>query len=211
MPDIGGRDARRTELFIDGLMESDERRSPETPTDLQLDPSVITAARQLRAGLVRVHPSFRFEEALSGRLADAALRMRNGLPGNGGTADKGVPGRLSPFPGAIRVPYLATKSPVPSVSLRIASRSAVADPVAALRRLPAVAAKQQRPLLVGGVGVASAALSIGAVYVAWRRAHPNIAPMVRAARAAHAGRANHNNPGRSRRSGILLGILGVMS
>lgn len=193
MLERGGRDARRTERFLNGLMESDERRSPEIPTDVDLDPAVMTAARQLRAGLVRVHPSFRFEEALSGRLAAAAIRMRGCVPGAAPAGNS------------------AAKSPDPAVSLRIVPRSAVADPVAAWRRLPAVATKQQRPLLVGGVGVASAALSIGAVYVAWRRTHPNIAPMVRAARAAHAGRAIHHNPGRSRRSGILLGILGVMS
>ena len=216
MPDRDDRAARRTERFLDGLMAADERRSPETPTDVDLDPAVAGAARRLRSGLLRVHPSFRFEEALACRLADAAARIQAGVSAD--DLDRipiGPFGSVSQFPGAVSnrsdVAGSSAKSPVLAQSRRIASRSAVVDQVAALRRLPGIAAKQQRPLLVGGVGVASAAISIGAVYVAWRRTHTNIAPMARAARAVHAGRANHHNPGRSRRSGILLGILGVMS
>jgi hypothetical protein len=53
-----------------------------------------------------------------------------------------------------------------------------------------VAAHPRRPLIVGGVGVASAAISLGAVYVAWRHSHPT------------SGR---------RRSGVINEILGVVS
>jgi len=49
-------------------MAADRRRVSEFPVDVDIDPSVRLAARELRAGLVRVHPSFRFEERLVHRL-----------------------------------------------------------------------------------------------------------------------------------------------
>ena len=71
-----------------------------------------------------------------------------------------------------------------------------------------MAARPSRPLIVGGVGVASAAISIGAVYVAWRHSHPASGRMGRAARAAHGRRP----PGSGRRrTGVINGILGVVS
>ena len=75
---VGGssRDARRTERYLDGLMEAAERGAAEAPMDLDLDPTILLAARELRAGLVRVHPSFRFEEGLAARLAHTAGRAR---------------------------------------------------------------------------------------------------------------------------------------
>jgi hypothetical protein len=68
---VGGssRDARRTERYLDGLMEAAERGAAEAPMDLDLDPAILLAAGELRAGLVRVHPSFRFEEGLAARPA----------------------------------------------------------------------------------------------------------------------------------------------
>jgi hypothetical protein len=75
-----------------------------------------------------------------------------------------------------------------------------------LRRLPEMAARQSRPLIVGGVGVASA-ISIGAVYVAWRHSHPASGRMGRAARAAH----NRATGSGRRRAGIVDGILEVVS
>jgi hypothetical protein len=59
------------------------------------------------------------------------------------------------------------------------------------------------------VGVASAAISIGAVYVAWRWSRSSHTPMVRAVRAARSGRAHAS--GHGRRAGVINGILGVMS
>jgi hypothetical protein len=164
----GSRDARRTERYLDGLMEAEERGADSVPMDMDLDPAVAFAAGELRAGLVRVHPSFRFEEGLAARLAAAAADM-------GGS------------PAALAVPP-----------------SAVPDSPA----LPAYPrpARPPRPLVVGGVGVASAALSLGAVYVAWRWSRGSRPPLVRAARAARSGRGHTSGSGR--RAGVLHGILG---
>ena len=76
----GARDARRTELYLDGLLSVDDRRAADVPADTDLDPGVRLAAQRLRSDLVRVHPSFRFEEALSARLSVGAARLRAGLP-----------------------------------------------------------------------------------------------------------------------------------
>jgi hypothetical protein len=40
-----------------------------------IDPDLVEASRILHGALVRVHPSFRFEERLAGRLAEAAGRV----------------------------------------------------------------------------------------------------------------------------------------
>ena len=212
----GPRDARRTSRYLDGLMAADDRRAAETPADADLDPSIRFAAGELRAGLVRVHPSFRFEESLSARLAAGAARLRAGLP----VEIVGVsrPGTVSPFRGrsaigavssavALSRPEVATTPGVDPANVS-GTQSRALWPAAALRRFPEIAARPSRPLIVGGVGVASAAISIGAVYVAWRHSHPAPGRMGRAARAAH-GRTGPS--GHGRRSGVINGILGVVS
>ena len=207
MPGSETRNARRTERYLDGLVAADERRAAEIPVDTDMDPAIRVAARQLRAGLVRVHPSFRFEEALAARLAAAADRMKAGLPaelppaavaggtlaafrGTGAAADLGV------VVGAAAGESAAT----PSIGLSHSAATVV-------RGLTDVAARPRRPLIVGGVGVASAAISLGAVYVAWRHSHPTSGRMSRAVRAAH-GRASHSG---RRGSGVINEILGVVS
>jgi hypothetical protein len=183
----GWRDARRTDRYLDDVLEAGERRSPEVPADLDLDPAVVTAARRLRSDLVRVHPSFRFEEALAARLGRTAEAIKAGRPV---TADG-----FEPW----------TSAPV--VQFDAARRSNVESAPGSRRH--GVPARAQKPLVMGGVGVASAALSIGAVYVAWRWSRASRPPMVRAARAAHSGRTRPSSAGR--RAGVLHGILGVMS
>ena len=146
------------------------------PVDTAMDPAIRLATRQLRADLVRVHPSFRFEEALAARLAAAADRLKAGLP-----AEAPPPavagGTLAAFRGIGAAGALATATGA------LATATVV-------RGLPDAAAHPRRPLIVGGVGVASAAISLGAVYVAWRHSHPT------------SGR---------RRSGVINEILGVVS
>lgn len=77
--------------------------APRRPAAV-VDPDLIEAARILRGTLVRVHPSFRFEERLAARLGTAAevLAHRNPVP----RARRG--GDLIRFPGigqpAVRVP-----------------------------------------------------------------------------------------------------------
>jgi hypothetical protein len=204
----GTRDARRTERYLDGLLAADERRAAEVPVDTDLDPAVRSAARELRAGLTRVHPSFRFEDALAAHLAEGAMRLRAGLP-----IEETVPvpvagpGTVAPFRSrAARATGAELPAAAPTAPTAPVIREHAMWPAAAFRRLPEMGAHSSRPLIVGGV--ASAAISIGAVYVAWRYSHPASGRMGRAVRAAH-GRTGHS--GQSRRTGVINGILGVVS
>ena len=201
----GTRDARRTERYLDGLMAADDRRAHEVPVDADLDPAIRLAARELRSGLTRVHPSFRFEDALATRLAAGALRLRAGLPLDDANAGP-VPGMLAQFRRSESGTDVEA-APDPEASATPVARGHALSP-AAWRRLPDMSNRPSRPLIVGGVGVASAAISIGAVYVAWRHSHTASGRMGRAARAAH-GRSTH--PSHSRRAGVINGILGVVS
>ena len=117
-------------------------------------------ADRLARDLPRLHPSFRFEEALAARLVEVAARMR--LP----TA-VGATGVMVPIAG------------------RASERRSGGHDEADLRgpvgsRRPSV--PYGRPLLIGGA-IASAALSLaGAAYVAWRLNRPAVGPMARAVR-----------------------------
>ena len=214
----GTRDARRTERYLDGLMAADERRASEIPSDAELDPAIRYAARELRAGLTRVHPSFRFEESLAARLAAGAAQMKAGLPAET-AAPVALPGTVAQFrshSAREADAAIATDAALPITAGAIgaapsprAARGRAVWPASAFR-LPDIATRPSRPLIVGGVGVgvASAAISIGAVYVAWRHSHPASSRMGRAARTAHS-RAGHS--GGSRRTGVINGILGVVS
>ena len=201
----GTRDARRTERYLNGLMAADDRGTSDGPVDTDLDPGIRVAAEALRSGLVRVHPSFRFEESLSARLAAGALRLRSGLPVD--TEAVVAPGTVAPFRGRAIAPAEEPAAEPAAPSTPPAHSRAIWS-AAAFRRLPDMTARPSRPLIVGGVGVASAAISLGAVYVAWRHSHPASSRMGRAARAAH-GRTGH--PGHGRRSGVINGIRGVVS
>jgi hypothetical protein len=192
-------------------MAADERRVADFPVDVEVDPAVRFAARELRASLTRVHPSFRFEEALATRLAAGAARQQSGLPLAEAVA-RARPGTVAPFRSSslsgINATMGAVAAPPPPAAPAAAGRARSVSPGAAFRRLPEMAAHPSRPMIVGGVGVASAAISLGAVYVAWRHSHPASGRMGRAARAAH-GRTAHS--GRNRRSGVINGIIGVVS
>jgi hypothetical protein len=202
----GPRDARRTERYLDELMAADQRRVSEFPVDVDMDPGIRLAARELRADLVRVHPSFRFEEALAARLAGGAMRLRAGLRVEiDKEAAPATPGTMSAFRSHSPAAQGGAVAAMPPAAGPTEPQAAVS--ASALRRLPEMAARQSRPLIVGGVGVASAAISIGAVYVAWRHSHPASGRMGRAARTAH-GRATGSS---RRRTGVINGILGVVS
>ena len=214
MLDGGTRDARRTERYLDGLMAADERRVSEFPVDVEMDPAIRVAARRLRAGLVRVHPSFRFEEALAARLAAGAMRLRAGLPVETADPATAIPGTMAAFRGhspaggddaAAAVPTASAPSRASVPNAVLPAPNAV-SPAGAFRRFPEISARQTRPLIMGGVGVASAAISLGAVYVAWRYSHPASGRMGRAARAAH-----RSTQSGQRRAGVINGILGVVS
>lgn len=129
-----------------------ERDRPETPIRL--------ASERLRSELPRFHPSFRFEERLAVRLAEAAAasraRIAAGAEGIVIPMVRGLPdGDVAPAAD----PLAAAADPL--------AAAAAADPADEPSAPPIV----RRPLLVGGA-VVSAALSIaGAAWVAWRRSH----------------------------------------
>jgi hypothetical protein len=153
-------------LLTDRYLESVLARAGTDlgPADSKLDATLRRASDRLRRDLVRVHPSFRFEERLAARLADAAAALR--MP-----AAVGAEGGL--------VPFVAPAGRADDGFDPLAFN----DPTDERRDLP-------RPLLIGGA-LTSAAISLaGAAFVAWRLSHPgrSASPMVRAARAARANR-----------------------
>jgi len=127
-----------------------------------LDEAVRLASARLTRDLPRFHPSFRFEERLAVRLAEAAAAMR--LP-----AAAGAEGSVTVIP--IYPPGLPdgfdplAEDPDPD-----------ADDIAVLA---------SRPLLIRGAVAASAISLAGAAWVAWRRSRGS-SPIGRAARAVHA-------------------------
>jgi hypothetical protein len=168
-------DALVADRYLDALLAAADRRADDAPTDPALDPDVREAARVLRAALVRVHPSFRFEERLAARLQALAATQagRGELAAGGGT--------VVPFPG----------SPALDEELGAILRGDL-DPSAANDALDADArqALDRRPLIVTGA-ITSAAISLaGVAWVAWRASRPAArrSAMGRAARTAHARR-----------------------
>ena len=100
--DAVSADALLTDLYLDALLAGvvlGATDHPEMATGPGLDPAARSAADRLRRDLVRVHPSFRFEERLAARLAEAAAAMR--LPAVVGGEARVVPFRpagMSPEP-----------------------------------------------------------------------------------------------------------------
>ena len=162
---FAGRDAHEvdalvTDRYLEGLLAAHARGADRAPHTTEVEPGadVRRAADRLSTGLPRLHPSFRFEEALAARLAEVAARM--GLPAAAGAEGLVVPIRPAGLP--------------------IAGLDGDADDGdpgdGDVRGIG-------RPLLIGGA-LTSAAISIaGAAYVAWRLNRPPASAMVRAARA----------------------------
>jgi hypothetical protein len=148
-------DALRTDRYLEALLAAGDRAATDAPSAAELDPAIRLSAARLRRDLGRVHPSFRFEERLASRLAEAAAAMRLG-------AAAGGEGMVVPFA---------------SPTVDPAGQDADPDDGEAPAGL-------HRPFLIGGA-MASAALSIaGAAYIAWRRARPPLSPMAWAVRTA---------------------------
>jgi hypothetical protein len=179
-------DALVADRYLDALLAAVDRHAADVPSDASLDPDIREAARVLRASLVRVHPSFRFEERLAGRLADlAAAQARPSLAAAGGST-----GTVIAFPGAAG-PALDA-DPLLDAILRGELDPTDADAVDSATDATRGSAAR-RPLIVGGA-ITSAAISIvGVAYVAWRASRPAPArsnrAMARATRAARARRA----------------------
>jgi hypothetical protein len=148
--EAGEVDALVTDDYLESLLAARERRAVDAPSAAELDPAVRWAAARLAAATTRVHPSFRFEDRLAARLADAAARMT--LARAAGAEDA------------------AGVAPVSIVELDLAATPlGPADPLDLVDPArPEELAGIPRPLLIGGT-LASAALSIaGAAIVAWR-------------------------------------------
>ena len=153
--ETGEIDALVTDGYLESLLAARDRRAVDAPSVAELDPDVRLAAARLADGAWRIHPSFRFEERLASRLADAAARMHL-------APAVGEPGSLEALAGVIEL------GPVGSARDRFGDLAAIdpldlADP-ARREDVPGI----PRPLVIGGT-LASAALSIaGAALVAWR-------------------------------------------
>jgi hypothetical protein len=155
-------DALVTDRYLEALLTAHEHGADHGPSEHEPAAAIRLAADRLARDLPRLHPSFRFEEALAARLADVAATMR--LP-----AAAGAEGVIVPLPGR------ATSTTGDHLA---------ADPGALiLADAGDVRSGIGRPLLIGGA-LTSAALSIaGAAYVAWRLNRPPTSAMVRAVRA----------------------------
>ena len=157
-------DALVTDRYLDALLAAHARGTDRGPAAADPELDVRHAADRLARDLPRLHPSFRFEEALAARLADVAARM--GMPVAAGA-------------GGLVVPIRA----------RGAGADAADDADHDLEAEDGRIALG-RPLLIGGA-LTSAAISIaGAAYVAWRRNRPPASAMVRAARAVARARTD---------------------
>lgn len=179
-PRLPDRDTAQVEAlvadrYLDALLAAVDRRGLDAPADAALDPELRRAAQALRHALVRVHPSFRFEERLARRLATFAQAGESALAAGGGS--------VVPFPG-----LGSGLDAELDLELGAILRGEL-DPATeeGLDR-----GADRRPLILTGA-LTSAALSIaGVAWVAWRasRTGGRGGPMGRAARHAHARRAS---------------------
>ena len=67
-------EALLTDLYLERVLA--RHGTDRGPADADLDPALRHASDRLRRDLTRVHPSFRFEERLALRLAEAAAAAR---------------------------------------------------------------------------------------------------------------------------------------
>jgi hypothetical protein len=164
-------EALLTDRYLERVLARATGGETAGPFDPLLSPILRDAAETLRRDLVRVHPSFRFEERLASRIADAAaaLRMPAAAGAEGGVVSiSAVGGNVEPDADA----YLFDDGELERREL-------------------------SRPLLIGGA-LTSAALSLaGAAWVAWRtRPARRGSAMVRAARAVREARLAAAHVGR---------------
>jgi hypothetical protein len=147
--ETGEIDALVTDGYLESLLAARDRRAIDAPSVAELDPDVRRAAAGLADSVRRVHPSFRFEERLAARLAEAAARMSLARAAGAEGAE--------PSPGATVELELAGSALGPVDPLDLT------DPA----RPEEIAGLPRRPLLIGGT-LASALSIAGAAIVAWR-------------------------------------------
>jgi hypothetical protein len=85
-------DALVTDRYLEALLAAHARGADRGPTPFEPADAIRRTADRLARDLPRFHPSFLFEEALAGRLAEVAARMR--LP-----AAAGAEGSIVSLPG----------------------------------------------------------------------------------------------------------------
>jgi len=150
--DGGEIEALVTDRYLDSLLAGRTDRGDPT----SLDEAVRLVSRRLAGDLPRFHPSFRFEERLALRLAEAAASMRLPLAAGAERGAAAIPSPLHPL------------SPDP---LAIPSDDDLDE-------------RPDRAVLVGSAVAASLSIA-GAAWLAWRRRGRPTSPMARAVRAAH--------------------------
>ena len=129
-------DALQVDIYLESLLATHARSPLALPDERladDLDPAERRAASLLADHLLRFHPSFRFEEALAGRLRAVADRSRAGNP---------EPAAVLPFPVAG------------------ADRAASLD---ADFRLERAAAQERRRVLIGGAIASGVSLAGAAI------------------------------------------------
>lgn len=147
--DAGEIDALVTDRYLDSLLAGRPRLVSAEP----LDEAVRLVSRRLAGDLPRFHPSFRFEERLALRLAEAAAAMRLPLAAGAERGAGAVPIQLrAPAPDPLGTPFDDQLGDRPD----------------------------GRTVLVGGAVAASLSLA-GAAWLAWRRRGSPMARAARAA------------------------------
>ncbi len=151
-------EALQVDRYLETILLARDRGAPFGPYDPDLDPALRAVAERLSAELVRVHPSFRFEERVARRLAEVAAGMRLPQAAAGAGSSTGLSAALSPIPLEL-----------------------VGDPARDLPDDGDPATGRARPYLIGGA-LTSAAISLaGAAFVAWRLSRP-VHPVIRTGR-----------------------------
>jgi hypothetical protein len=131
-------DALVTDNYLEALLAAHARGADRAPSAGDPADAIRATADRLARDLPRLHPSFRFEEALAARLADVAARMR--LP-----AAAGAERLVVPLPGGDPGPGFPDRG--------VEDERAWRD---------------HRPLIIGGALTSAALSIAGAAYVAWR-------------------------------------------
>jgi hypothetical protein len=150
-------DALVTDRYLESLLAAYDRHASDAPSDAELDPTVRLVAARLGTDLIRVHPSFRFEERLAARLAEVGQRLA--LAAASPSASPSWP-QLRSGAAPIHLARRIGRDELAPIDLL--------DPT----RPESPAAPPRRPLHISGT-LASAALTIaGAAIVAWRLRRP---------------------------------------
>ncbi|HEY2887183.1 MAG TPA: hypothetical protein VGJ17_01085 [Candidatus Limnocylindrales bacterium] len=166
-------EALRVDRYLESILVARDRGARVALLEARLDPALRATADRLSNELIRVHPSFRFEERLARRLADVAVGLR--LPAVAG--------------GETSLPRPLTSAGGPAFEPAFASDELL-DPARTVEEGDPFGG-HARPILIGGALTSAAVSLAGAVFVAWRLSRP-AHPMVRAIRAVH-GRPSHES------------------